>query len=220
MKGWQSRQLPTRSRLSVRFRVSHYIYLVRHGEQQDAEHGLPDGPLSPRGRRQAEAIADRLSGVPFTEVWHSPLERAAATAKIIGTRLPAVEPRPTSLLFDCYPSGPTPDMPRAFDSFFGGVTQEEIEAGEAQMADAVSEFLAPARGDRHDLLITHNFVIGYFVREVLDAPKWRWLGVHQANCGLTIIRVRSAKPPVLVTHNDLGHLPVELRTGLPLEQPY
>ena len=43
--------------------------------------------------------------------------------------------------------------------------------------------------------------------------SWRWLGLNQANCGLTIIRVRSAKPPVLVTHNDLGHLPPELRSG-------
>jgi serine/threonine-protein phosphatase PGAM5 len=106
-------------------------------------------------------------------------------------------------------------MPRAFESFFGGVTEEEIEAGQAQMADATAEFLSPSTGDRHDLLITHNFVIGWFVREVLDAPNWRWLGLNQANCGLTIIRVRTAKPPVLVTHNDLSHLPIELRTGMP-----
>jgi hypothetical protein len=32
--------------------------------------------------------------------------------------------------------------------------------------------------------------------------------------------VRSSKPSVLITHNDLGHLPVELRTGLPVNQPY
>jgi serine/threonine-protein phosphatase PGAM5 len=198
--------------------VSHYLYLVRHGEQQDAEHGMPDGPLSPRGARQATLIAERLSGVPFTSVYHSPLRRAAETARIMAERLPAVTPQPSSLLFDCIPSGPAPDMPRAFESFFGGITEAEIEAGRAQMADAVDEFLAPAMEDQHDLLITHNFVIGWFVRQVFDAPEWRWLGVNQANCGLTIIRVRSAKPPVLVVHNDLGHLPVELRTGLPEHQ--
>ena len=66
---------------------------------------------------------------------------------------------------------------------------------------------------------THNFVIGWFVRHVFDAPEWRWLGLNQANCGLTIIRIRSAKPPVLVAHNDLAHLPAELRTGLPEPQP-
>ncbi|MCU1579317.1 MAG: histidine phosphatase family protein [Rhodoglobus sp.] len=200
--------------------MSHYLYLVRHGEQQDAEYGMPDGPLSGRGKRQATAIAERLSGVPFTRAWHSPLQRAAETAAIMTGRMPALESKPSALLMDCIPSGPTPDMPKAFEPFFGSVTPEQIEAGEAQMADAVAEFLAPAREDRHDLLITHNFVISWFVREVFGAPTWRWLGLNQANCGLTIIRVRSAKPPVLVAHNDLGHLPAELRTGLPESQPF
>jgi len=200
--------------------MSHYLYLVRHGEQQDAEYGMPDGPLSGRGQRQATAIAERLSGVPFTGAWHSPLQRAAETAAIMTERMPALESQPTALLMDCIPSGPCPDMPRAFEPFFGSVTPEQIEAGEAQMADAVAEFLAPAREDRHDLLITHNFVISWFVREVFGAPSWRWLGLNQANCGLTIIRVRSAKPPVLVAHNDLSHLPAELRTGLPESQPF
>jgi serine/threonine-protein phosphatase PGAM5 len=185
--------------------MSHFIYLVRHGEQQDAEHGLPDGPLSARGARQAKLVADRLSGVPFTGAWHSPLQRAEETAKIMTASMP---------------TGPTPDMPHAFEPFFGSVTRQEIEAGEAQMADAVAEWLTPAREDRHDLLITHNFVIAWFVREVFNAPSWRWMGLNQANCGLTIIRVRSAKPPVLITHNDLGHLPAELRTGLPEGQPF
>lgn len=200
--------------------MSHFIYLVRHGEQQDAEHGLPDGPLSGRGIRQAKLIADRLSGVPFTGAWHSPLQRAEETANIMTSSMPSLDSQPSALLFDCIPSGPTPDMPHAFEPFFGSVTRDQIEAGEAQMADAVSEWLTPAREDRHDLLITHNFVIAWFVREVFNAPSWRWMGLNQANCGLTIIRVRSAKPHVLITHNDLGHLPAELRTGLPDGQPF
>lgn len=200
--------------------MSHYLYLVRHGEQQDAEHGLPDGPLSDRGKRQAKHVADRLSGVPFTGAWYSPLQRAEETANIMTASMPSLVAKPSALLFDCIPSGPTPDMPAAFNHFFGSVTPEQIEAGEAQMADAVAEWLTPSRGDRHDLLITHNFVIAWFVREVFGAPSWRWMGLNQANCGLTIIRVRSAKPPVLLTYNDLGHLPVELRTGLPEAQPF
>ena len=200
--------------------MSRYLYLVRHGEQQDAEYGVHDGPLSPRGVRQAHAIAERLGGVPFDAAWTSPLQRAQETARIMTERLPALEPQPSALLMDCIPSGPGVDMPHAFESFFGGVTEAEIDAGRAQMADATSEWMVPSREDTHELLITHNFVIGWFVRETFGAADWRWLGVNQANCGLTIIRVRSAKPPVLVTHNDLGHLPTELRTGLPVEQPY
>lgn len=195
--------------------MTHYIYLVRHGEQQDAEHGLPDGPLSARGRRQAHLIAERLGGVPFTGAWHSPLQRAAATAEIIAERLPSLVSEPSPLLFDCIPSGRAPEMPSAYAPFFGAVTEAEIEAGRAQMEDATAEFLQARPGERHDLLITHNFVIAWFVREVLGAPDWRWISINQANCGLTVLQQKPGRPWTLVTHNDLGHLPVELRTGLP-----
>lgn len=195
--------------------MTHHLYLVRHGEQLDAEHGLPDGPLSPRGRRQAEALAERLGGIPFDAAWHSPLQRASETAGIIAAKMPALEPEPSALLFDCIPSGPAPETPSAYDPFFGSVTDEEIDAGRAQMADAVAEFLRSSREDRHELLITHNFVIGWFVREVLGAPDWRWVSINQANCGLTVLTQKPGRPWSLVVHNDLAHLPPELRTGLP-----
>lgn len=200
--------------------MSRYLYLVRHGEQVDAEFGLPDGPLSPRGKRQAELIAQRLSGVPFDRAFSSPMERAIETAQAMTVRMPSLEVEPSALLMDCIPSGPSPDMPSVFESFFGGVTAEEIQAGEAQMADAQAEWLTVRAGDTHELLITHNFVIAWFVREVFGAQPWRWIGINQAHCGLTIIRVRSAKPAVLVAHNDLGHLPAEMRTGMPDDQPF
>ena len=200
--------------------MSRYLYLVRHGEQVDAEYGLPEGPLSPRGQRQAGLIAERLSGVPFTAAYTSPLQRAVETAQAMTERMPSLTPEPSALLMDCVPSGPSPEMPSVFESFFGGVSDEEIQAGEAQMADATAEWLSVTQGDSHELLITHNFVIAWFVREVFGANAWRWMGINQAHCGLTIIRVRTAKPAVLVTHNDLGHLPAELRTGLPDEQPF
>lgn len=199
--------------------MTHYIYLVRHGEQQDAEHGLDDGPLSPRGRRQAELIADRLSGLPLDSVWHSPLIRATETARTIAARLPAVNPEPSSLLFDCVPTGMTEETPAVFEPYFGALTEAEVEAGRAQMADAAAEFLVRKQGDVHDVLITHNFVISWFVREVLGAPEWRWMTLNQANCGLSIIAQKHGRPWTLLTHNDLAHLPVELRTGLPDSMP-
>jgi probable phosphoglycerate mutase len=195
--------------------MPHYLYLVRHGEQQDAEHGMPDGPLSARGIRQAQLLAERLGGVPFTGAWHSPLQRAVETARIIAEWMPALTPEPSPLLFDCIPSGKSPETPAAYDPFFGSVTEADVDAGRAQMSDAAAEFLQSRPGDRHDLLITHNFVIAWFVREVLGAPEWRWVNINQANCGLTVLLQKPGRPWSLLTHNDLGHLPVELRTGMP-----
>lgn len=195
--------------------MTHYIYLVRHGEHQDAEYGIDDGPLSPRGQRQAELIADRLSGLPLDRVWHSPLLRATETARIIAERLPSVDPEASALLFDCVPTGMTEETPSAYEPFFGSVTEAEIEAGSAQMSDAVNEFLVRKQGDVHEVLITHNFVISWFVREVLGAPEWRWMTLNQAHCGVTVIAQKQGRPWTLINHNDLGHLPFELRTGLP-----
>lgn len=196
--------------------MTHHLYLVRHGEQLDAEHGLPDGPLSPRGIRQAELVAERLGGIPFDAAWHSPLQRAADTAALIATKMPALDPQPSALLFDCIPSGPAPETPEAYQPFFRSVTDEEIDAGTAQMSDAVAEYLSnPYGDDRNELLITHNFVIAWFVREVLEAPEWRWVTLHQANCGVTVLTQKPGRPWTLAVHNDLAHLPVELRTGLP-----
>ncbi|WES65871.1 histidine phosphatase family protein [Microbacter sp. GSS18] len=199
--------------------MTHYIYLVRHGEHQDAEHGLTDGPLSARGRRQAQLLAGRLSSVAFDSVRHSPLERAAQTAQAVAERMPAVTPSPSALLFDCIPTGITPDTPTVFEPFFGGVTEAEIDAGRAQMSDAVSEFLVRQAGDVHDLIITHNFVIAWFIREVLQAPEWRWMTLNQAHCGLSVIAQKPGRPWTLVSHNDMAHLPPELRTGLPDDYP-
>ena len=199
--------------------MTHYIYLVRHGEHQDAEYGIDDGPLSPRGQRQAELISDRLSGLPLNAVWHSPLLRAAETARAIAGRLVAVEPEPSALLFDCVPTGVTDETPAVFEPFFGAVTEAEIEAGTAQMSDATGEFLQRKTGDVHEVLITHNAVIAWFVREVLEAPQWRWMTINQAHCGLTVIAQKQGRPWSLLTHNDLSHLPVELQTGLPYAMP-
>ncbi|MFC4223217.1 histidine phosphatase family protein [Lysinibacter cavernae] len=190
------------------------LYLVRHGEQVDAEHGIPDGSLSPRGERQAKAIAERLSGIPFNAAWHSPLRRAEETVRVMTDMMPSLESQPSSLLLDCLPTGRVDGMPEVYNSYFDSYTEDEIDAGRAQMEDATAEFLGH-QGDQHELIVTHNFVIAWFVREVMDAPEWRWLGINQANCGLTIIQQRPGRPWSLLVHNDLSHLPVELRTGLP-----
>jgi len=178
--------------------MSRYLYLVRHGEQVDAEFGLPEGPLSERGRQQAQLIADRLRDVPFDAAYTSPMQRAIETAGVITERIGREAATPSALLMDCVPGGHGEQVPQAFEAFFGGITTEELAAGEAQMSDAVAEWFARSIEDRHELLITHNFVIAWFVREALGAEAWRWIGLNQANAGLTVIRVRTAKPPVLV----------------------
>jgi probable phosphoglycerate mutase len=81
--------------------------------------------------------------------------------------------------------------------------------------DAVASESQPTQ--RHHLLVTHAFVVGGMVREALDAPVWRWLGLNPFNCGVTVIRCRPDQEPTLISFNDVGHLPLEVRGRTPLD---
>ena len=63
------------------------LFAVRHGETEFARErrfaGSRDVPLTPRGRRQCEAVARALSGVPVSAIYASPLDRARASAELI-----------------------------------------------------------------------------------------------------------------------------------------
>jgi len=62
------------------------VLLVRHGLTAQTGHALsgttPGVHLDERGRRQAEALADRLKGVTLDAVISSPLERCLETAEM------------------------------------------------------------------------------------------------------------------------------------------
>jgi broad specificity phosphatase PhoE len=72
------------------------IYLIRHADVQNPNkvlYGHLDGfDLSALGRLQAAAVGDRLRDQEIRRIVHSPLARAAETARIINERLaqPAV----------------------------------------------------------------------------------------------------------------------------------
>ena len=119
------RSIAGRGRMNQETTVSHYLYLVRHGEQQDAEHGLPDGPLSERGKRQARAArgaprrrpvrrgvalaarARRRDGDDHDRADAGPDDRSRRHCSSTASRAAR---RPT-----CRP---------AFKPFFGGVTED------------------------------------------------------------------------------------------------
>jgi broad specificity phosphatase PhoE len=67
------------------------LWLVRHGEStwNSARRfqGGRDAPLSPRGRRQARALAAGLAPVRFDALYSSPLRRARDTAAPCGAAL-------------------------------------------------------------------------------------------------------------------------------------
>ncbi len=173
-----------------------------------------DGGLSELGRQQAERLGARLADVPFAAVHHSPLRRATETAEIVAGRLPGVPLVPSDLLRDCVPSAPERELlSPVLAEFVDGFSEAELGAGPPQAAAALERYAGPSPDERHELLVTHNFLIGWFVCAALGAPDWRWLLLNQLNCGLTIIHYRADRPPSLVSYNDVGHLPLALRSA-------
>jgi broad specificity phosphatase PhoE len=72
------------------------LYLIRHADVENPKrllYGFLEGfPLSAKGREQAAGVGRRLRESGLRRIVHSPLERAAETARIISEQLP--EPVP------------------------------------------------------------------------------------------------------------------------------
>lgn len=194
--------------------MTRFLYLVRHGEADPH-----DGPLSRAGEQQARLTGQRLTGVPFSSITHGPLPRAAQTAGLIAASLPGVPVSACDLAGDYLPFVLDPDgLPPSFASFLAGFPAAERARGPELAAGALERFAQPGGepGDTHELVVTHNFLIGWLVSQALGAPPWRWMGLNQMNCALTVIAYLPRSPAALISFNDAGHLPPELRwTGFP-----
>jgi serine/threonine-protein phosphatase PGAM5 len=196
--------------------ASRFLYLVRHGDAGD------DGELTACGEEQARLTGERLRAAPLTAIYHSPKRRAVRTAEIVAGYVPGVPSAESYLLDDYIPSDPDPaDLPADYARFVSAYDPAERAAGAELSRSAVATFGGPgdtalSGADEHVLLVTHNFLIGWFVRAALGAPDWRWLGLNQQNCALTVLMYRAQLPASLVGFNDAGHLTWPLRwTGFP-----
>ncbi|MFG2682035.1 histidine phosphatase family protein [Streptomyces sp. NPDC048392] len=198
-----------------------YLCLVRHGEASPDESGLTE-----TGRRQATLLGRRLRDTPFTAVHHGPLPRAEQTARLIGGELKKSVPAHVSeAAGDYVPYIPEKaelpaDSADVYLRFLAGADDEERKRGPEPARRALNLFTGAADGreDRHELVITHNFLLAWLVRDAMLAPKWRWLGLNHCNAALTVIRYSPGRLPSVLLFNDMRHLPAELRwTGFPPE---
>ncbi|SJM71551.1 histidine phosphatase family protein [Gulosibacter sp. 10] len=187
-----------------------YLYIARHGDADAL------GTLTDAGREQSRRLGRRLARLPIDAVWHSPLPRAAGSARELDLFLNGSAPvRAAPELVDHVPYVPAPEeTPAPWLPFFDGYDAEEAAAGRRIAGDLVARF-ATAAGiaeDRHEVLITHAYPIAWLIRDALDAPPARWLGVESAaNAALTAIEYRDGLPPRIVMMNDMSHLRPELR---------
>lgn len=186
------------------------IYLVRHGHAAyaDTEPKDRDGYLTEVGQQQAHLTAQRLSRLPIAAIHHSDVTRATETAKILATPFPDVPLQPTPLLRECVPCLPT-------RGWFTQISSERLQANKIQVERAFSQFFLPTEAsEQHDILICHGNIIRYFVCRALQAPSEAWDNTTIYNCGISEVLIKDTGEMRLISHNDTGHLPYELRTFL------
>jgi len=181
------------------------VYLVRHGqcEPQDTTREYVDVPLTPVGREQAVATAERLRDLNARAIYCSTLRRARETAEIVATRCQAPPLRASMLLREL------PDFrPRADET-----ARERIELGKRREARAFAYYVRPADSSMMvDIVVTHGNLVRYFVCRILGMPPESMPTFGTSHCGITQLHVSGDGRMRLISYNDTGHLPERLRT--------
>lgn len=204
------------------------LYVVTHPE---ATHhverlvgGQFDSDLTARGRRQASAIARRLSRlVPRdidVELFTSDLRRTAQTAEIIATTL-ELQPiamsdlreksagvaggKPQQWLDDRFiPPPARGDRMNHHEGIEGGETRGELAQRAYRAVDAIL-----ARPCTHQVVVTHGtaltFVISAWIRMPIEAAGYVWF--RSSSGGITVLHEDDfAHYRTVASLNDTSHL--------------
>lgn len=166
-----------------------YIYLTRHGETlwnlQGKTQGSEDIPLTEKGIRQAEALAERLEREGISKIYSSGLKRAFQTASIIGNKLGGIHAEKRH------------ELKEVNFGVWEGLTRQEIDTNyPGQLESYRSDFEFSPKdgkslsslqnriqkclesiinyyGDTEDriLLVAHAYFIRMIIMELMGLPK-------------------------------------------------
>jgi serine/threonine-protein phosphatase PGAM5 len=186
------------------------LYLIRHGAYDPTDTTDPEnGPgLVPLGIAQARLVAARLRALPveMTSLHSSTMTRAQQTALVIGTEFPDLALQQSDLLRECTP-------PTRRGDVMSRVGPERARGCRDALDRAFGVYFTPSPdADRHDVIVCHGNVIRYFVTRVLEVDPEAWLGMSIGNCSLTVVRVSANGTMMLMSYNDMGHMPPNLQT--------
>ena len=187
------------------------LYLIRHGQYDHDDDRDPDigKALVPLGIAQSKLVADRLNSLSakMSSLTSSTMTRARQTAMIINQDFPDLELQQTRLIRECTP-------PTWREDIMEGEDPEELKKCTDNLDAAFSKYFIPSpdEEDQNDIIVCHGNVIRYFVTKVLKVETMSWLQMTSGNCGLTVVRIKPNGSMKLISFNDMGHIPPNLRT--------
>jgi 2,3-bisphosphoglycerate-dependent phosphoglycerate mutase len=206
------------------------LFLVRHADAiPEEDEIIPSGiyddlPLSHTGRKQAQALEERLSGLSFDAIYSSPLRRCLETAAPLAERQGMtpiiVEGLKEIKLGNIHP---LPEGDQDLAALTKALQERQLDivriAGETghwdgipdsersiafrqRVVESLDEIVSKHIGQRI-LAFAHGGVINAYVAEVLGLQKDFFFPA--ANTSITIVRA-SEQHRVLYVLNDIGHI--------------
>lgn len=193
------------------------LIIVRHAQSAGNVRGVFTGgldvSLTALGRRQAEALAERLASQPIVAVYASTLERARETARPTAERFGL----PVNVLETLREAG----LGEAEGLAIGEVRERWTLGIGARWADAIPgaergddvrarvaaglDVLLERHRDDVALCVSHAGTITHALQHVMGLTLEQGLRVPLHNAALNIVEW-SARGPVLVALNDRCHL--------------
>ncbi len=203
------------------------IVLIRHGEPEWVRDGLAvvDPPLTERGHRQAERLAEYLSDERFDEVLVSPLVRARQTASPLLEALgvtEVIDPWLEEIRDPMWHGSPAEKAAEAYAELKGRPAEDRwhgLEGGES-----IREFVGRIRAGASSFLADRGVQ-----RCEVDLPVWQIaepgariaLVAHAGTNSVTIGHLLGLEPtPWEWDRFVLGHTSVSRVEALPLEDGY
>lgn len=179
------------------------LYLIRHAEPEPAYHsmyyGQLDVPLSERGHQQTEAVADRLSSVPFGAIYSSDLTRAGILADALAEprdlpvrRLEVFRERSLGILQGLTAEEMKHRHPEEFEKWFVDRAFYRVDGGENfedlqnRVMPAVETLVESFTGQRL-AVATHAGPIRVVLARLLGMPLDRSLNFTLDYAGITVV---------------------------------
>lgn len=199
------------------------IYMIRHGETvwnvASKLQGHANVTLSDNGRRQAELLGSRLSGLKFDQFYASDLARAYETARIIAQYHNNQDiktlPELREINFGRWEGFSINEIqgiyPEEIKQWWKTPLQTRVPGGES-LGDLVKRVVTvvkniiESRSGGNILLVTHGGVIRSVVGTVLGMDLNEHWRLRQDNACLNIIDFPEWNKGILMLFNDHSHL--------------
>lgn len=202
-----------------------HVLLIRHGQSEgNAERrfgGHTATPLSPRGRKQAQATAQALKDDQLTAIYSSDLARAVETARPLArlTGLPidtteAFRERSVGVMEGLTFEDAAQQHPEEYAALLRRDFEHVLNGGESyrQLLDRarnkLDEVIEQHKGGRI-AVFSHTgtiCIMALHLMGALDAPELKPVWISSANCGITRFELRADGFVRVLAVNDTRHL--------------